>query len=66
MPKIYIECPVKKVAVTTGMSDDNPSKNTWSNNSFKCEKCGEMHTWEGKDAFFINNKGGREPLYGKK
>jgi hypothetical protein len=54
MPMLLIKCPVTGKMISTGFSMDkgsfeNPT-NIMSNNSVRCPHCGQMHTWDKKDA----------------
>lgn len=53
MAKLFIKCPVTGKALFTGM--DMPKGMDLSgfvNNSINCQHCGNMHSWDGSDAFF--------------
>lgn len=60
MPDVRILCPVKKVAVKTGVFMSNSKDMTFNDNHIKCSECGEVHTWSNKDV--LDDPGVREQL----
>lgn len=57
MPQIMIKCPKTGKAVATGMGTDSAAGlGMFKGNSFQCPACGQMHTWDGKDAFLETGK----------
>lgn len=56
MPMLYIKCPNTGEPVATGF--DLPASNlqntTLTNNSVGCPHCGQTHTWNKSDAFFLD------------
>ena len=52
MGQIVIKCPVTGRLVPTGMGADKSSfeASSYEGNSFQCPECGNMHTWDKKDA----------------
>jgi endogenous inhibitor of DNA gyrase (YacG/DUF329 family) len=58
MPTLYIKCPTTGKPVSTGMSVPlNFDKKGLSQNSVQCPHCHIMHTWDGPQAFFLEEKG---------
>lgn len=55
MGRVMIRCPKTGKPAFTGM--DMPKETvesddiTMSGNSFQCDRCGQMHTWDMKDAW---------------
>ena len=55
MAKVMIKCPTSGKPVFTGMAMDKSSFEvaSLSRNSVKCPHCGNMHTWDKKDAYLV-------------
>lgn len=57
MPMLFIKCPKTGKPTPTGMSAGSLSQTGgFKSNSAQCQHCGQMHTWDGKDAFFLDDK----------
>jgi len=57
MPTLYIKCPSTGKNVPTGINvPKNFDKSGLSQNSVQCPHCKKMHTWNGHDAFFLDEK----------
>lgn len=56
---IAIKCPNVGLPTPTGISTSKQGFNTGSfhQNSFSCGVCGQMHTWNGPDAFLVVPRG---------
>ena len=53
MPMLFIKCPKTQKDIPTGIDvPKDMDRSGISNNSISCSECGQMHTWDGKDAFF--------------
>lgn len=60
MPTLFIDCPVTGKPTPTGIATDVGSNlSGFSNNSVGCTHCGQMHTWNGKDAYWLDQNGRR-------
>lgn len=59
MAQVMITCPVKKVAVPTGiaMSAQSWASTTMDGNSMRCPACGKTHVWDKKDAYLEDEPG---------
>jgi predicted RNA-binding Zn-ribbon protein involved in translation (DUF1610 family) len=53
MAEIMINCPKTNQPVPTGFSADQKSfeSSDYKANSFQCPACGNVHTWDKKDAW---------------
>jgi endogenous inhibitor of DNA gyrase (YacG/DUF329 family) len=57
MPTLYIKCPTTGKPVPTGINvPKNFDRSGLSQNSTQCPHCKKMHTWNGHDAFFLDDK----------
>jgi len=63
MPALYIVCPVTGNAVDTGkVVPKTMPADYLIGNVVKCTECHQLHKWEGKEAFFIEEDGKRKKL----
>lgn len=53
MSLLFIKCPNTGKSTPTGIDvPEEMDLSGFSQNSTSCPHCPEMHTWDGKDAFF--------------
>lgn len=52
---VAIKCPKTGKTISTGMDMDQASldSSNMSDNAIRCPECGDMHTWNKKDAFIV-------------
>jgi hypothetical protein len=63
MAEVFIQCPVKRKSVATGMNiaPSTPAESI-PRSVLVCPHCGRFHIWQGKDAFFLNENNQHIPL----
>jgi hypothetical protein len=58
MPTLYIKCPSTGKPVSTGISVPlNSDRKGLFQNTVQCPHCKKMHTWDGEEAYFLEEKG---------
>jgi endogenous inhibitor of DNA gyrase (YacG/DUF329 family) len=60
MPILFIDCPVTGKPVSTGkiVPKAMPASHMIGN-IMNCNECQKLHKWEGKDAYYFDEKGNK-------